>query len=175
MKNLGFFFKNILRLSLRISLLIVLVLYTRPLTAQVNEDYFDVVYSKSDSWAGGAVGSGSGVNYTFIIKFKKSANLCFDTLWIGNKPTTITNNSFQKLNNSYYYNGDSIVVYAEIYYPVRIVNYYLKRTENITDEKTFNNPLPDYKCEVLLQFIVNDELYYYGVKKFDLITYTAFP
>jgi hypothetical protein len=175
MKKSNFLSRNNYKPMISTLVMVIFMVFAKSLAAQVTEEYFDVIYSKCDSWAGGPVGSGSGVNYTFTIKFKKKVDICFDTIWIGDKPTRLTNNNSQKIKHTNYSIGDSIVVYAAIYYPVKLLDYYLKQTENIPDEKTFKNPMPEYKCEALFQFYANDKVYYYGLKKFDVVTFIAYP
>jgi len=167
MINLSFSLPNTFKAIFKTLLFIALLLAFKPLSAQLNEDYFDVrtIYEMT---SGGAAGSGSRATYSFRIKFIKDADMRFDTVWFDNLPKTTYYNFPGNASPASFKKGDSVNIAIGFYYPGERDRLEFK---NIDDEnantKAYKNPLPEYKGIALIQFYVNNRKYYYGVKKID--------
>jgi hypothetical protein len=145
--------------SFKYILLISLILYSRTLAAQINTTFFKVSYATSQSWSGGAYGSGSGVYYNFHIAIKKTATIHFDSVWIDYSYHGLFSRSAMMIEKSNFKKGDSVLLSSEIYYPGEMdPTYSLKVPAKIP------SPCKDCKSSVVILFRVNGKLYYYDVK-----------
>jgi hypothetical protein len=160
------------------SLLLMLFLY-RPLSAQVNEDYFKVTNTYYESSSGGAYGSGSSEYYVFTLKFKKDAKIYFDTIWFNNDPKPVYFYNTGGVIPQNFHKGDSIMITVNSYYPGERDLFYnadlLLKEKLKENEKIYKNPQPQISCIALFQFYVNNVKYYYAVKKIDHMKYNALP
>ena len=77
MKMINCYFGFSLKFSLKSVLALIFSLFCMTLFAQVNDEFFDVTNTSSESWSGGVYGSGSNTNYSFVIKFKKDVKISF--------------------------------------------------------------------------------------------------
>jgi len=154
-------FKSAIDLSLlRIILLITFLMICRTLSAQLNNTFFKVTYATSQSWAGGAAGSGSGIYYNFHIVCKKTATIHFDSVWIDNSYRALFSRSAMLIEKSTFNKGDSILLSSEVRYPGK-----KDPMSNVKQPAKMPKPCKECKSSVIILFRVNGKLYYYDVNK----------
>lgn len=134
----------------------------------------EILSATSQKWTGGIKGSGSGVNYVFVIVVPLSLQeLVIDELWIGetfHKPQISKN---ENLGNLKFQAGDTLYIYASDYFKSPD-NPKLDTNEQPTEPETFvENMKPPYKYSgaALIGYTVGGERKY---KTIDIIT-AIFP
>jgi hypothetical protein len=175
MKTKNQFSQSLIISLLRPILFVIMLLLCGLLSAQVDKSFFDVYYSNSQSWAGGAYGSGGGTNYSFSIKFNKDVRICLDTVWYGDAPYYLFCSKYvASVKEVKVQKGDSINYTSSIYYPgERDVMY---KPDLGTEKKVITkNPCPDVKCAALIQFHVNGVKYFYPVNNIVELAPIAYP
>ena len=143
--------------------------------AQINEDYFEVYHAKTETWAGGAYGSGSSESYSFSIKFKKDVKISFDTVWVGGSPNQLTNTNMSEINKKKYLKGDTAKITLMFYYPGERDRLYNPDKIILEEKQEVVNLFPNDKYIALIKFYVNNVKYYYEVKKVDESIFNALP
>jgi hypothetical protein len=139
-------------------LLFFIFFICKPVSAQVNEDYFEVINTYYESSSGGAYGSGSSEYYVFTLKFKKDAKIYFDTIWFNNDPKLAYFYNKGGVIPQNFHKGDSILLSSEIRYPGEMEpDYGLKKPAKIP------SPCKTCKLSPVIIFRVNGKCYFYAV------------
>jgi len=138
--------------------------------SQTTNEYFEVTSSSSQSWAGGAAGSGSGVNYVFNLVLKIDTKLEFDSVWILGGDTVGIATTQQSGKDETLKKGSMITLSASQYFPGEVDRY---------NGYSFNNkkskPPFEFNGMALLRFFVDGNVYYYAVEKMQILAPIAYP
>lgn len=165
------FLKSIKILSTsRFILLFSLILFCGTVSAQINRTYFKVTQATAQNWYGGAAGSGSGINYSFHIVYKKTASVKFDSVWIDHAYRSLFSKSMMFSSNYSLKKGDSIVLNAQIYYPGE-----KDKPNNLMETVKIPCPVKNCKSPVVILFRVNGKLYYYDLKNVTTLQPANYP
>jgi len=138
--------------------------------SQITNEFFEVSSATSQGWAGGAAGSGSGVNYIFNVVLKKDTKLEFDSVWITGYDTVGISTTQQNGKGEKLKKGSSLTVNASQYFPGEVDRY-----NGYSFEKKVSKPPVDFKGAALLRFFVNGNIYYYAVENMQNLAPIAYP
>lgn len=154
----------------RFIILFSVILISGTVSAQINRTYFIVSHATAQSWCGGAAGSGSGINYSFHIVYKKTASIKFDSVWIDYAYRSLFTKSMMFSSNYSLKKGDSIVLNAQIYYPGE-----KDKPNNLIEPVKIPCPVKNCKSPVVILFRVNGKLYYYDLKNITTLEPANYP
>lgn len=137
---------------------------------QFTNKYFTITSATTQSWAGGAAGSGSGTNYVFNLTFNEDVTVNFDSVWItGDCGLYISGNKGKE--NSFLKN-ETYTLNASEYYPGAYDRYYYNETNY--EFPVFKPPV-FYKGYALIRFYVNGAAYYYAIEDMQTLPPIAYP
>jgi hypothetical protein len=138
--------------------------------SQTTNEFFEVTSATSQSWAGGAAGSGGGTNYVFNLVIKKDTRLEFDTVWICQGDTIRLSITQYTIKDEVNKKGTTLTIYASQYFSGEAERYYGYVYVNKVSKPPF-----DFKGSALLSFFVDGNTYYYAVEKMLKLPPIAYP
>ncbi len=90
---------------------------TKPSKNTLTSDDFTILSATSRKWTGGIKGSGSGINYQFLLLANySSSELIIDQLWIDTTFHEIQVKKFRFYNIATFSKNDTLIIYANDYF-----------------------------------------------------------
>lgn len=131
--------------------------------AKVPATKLRLISAKSQQFRGGAVGSPSGTNYTFVVvAYAANEALVIDRLWIGNEYFEVKVYN-QKNGTSIFSKKDTLEVVAKKYNP----NEFLLNNQKTPSSPTQIATPCKYKGAALIGYQVGKKRKYLGVEKIE--------
>lgn len=138
--------------------------------SQNDTSYFKITKATSQGWAGGAAGSGSGINYVFNLVVKANVKIRFYTVWIRGDNALPIRFAQSYIKDSTVKNAYSLTLNAEHYFPGEVDRY----NGLVNDNKIFDPPVK-YDGKALLSFTIRNKTYYYAVKDMENLAPLYYP